>query len=365
MVFAETRFQQESYSHFEEGLTDGNQEFLRYIYATGDLKDYEAGFTVSPWTVASFQAKVRHRERSNHYDHLRDIDLFSSGNGYPAFIRDRDTTGDEIETRLVLQPARWLKTTLKYAWSTTEFETATAPGRPERSGAGDGSCGAHHGRRQRHACGIRRLRGHPRHRLHLASTGPGRSTSRTRSGVNNDQEIVPYEGDGWNLLNSATLVVDERPTCSPSYLFSVADYSQDNAAFGLPLGVEYARHAITAGVSRRMKHDRTLRLEYGYFSNPRRTHPGRRRGLHRPRPVRQPAHPLEMTETPLLQPAPPSRGHPERPQGGRDPGRARGSLPVSQPPRSCGRTRTRGNRRHLRGERPHQVANPGGMDPRP
>lgn len=267
VVFAETRFQQESFSHFEEGLTGGAQEFLRDTDATGDLKDYEAGFTVSPWTVASFQAKVRHRERSNHYDHLREIDLLSSGNGYPAFIRDRDTTGDEIETRLVLQPARWLKTTLKYAWSTTEFETATAPWDDLSSPAPVTVPAARitAGDTDTHAVSAGFVVT-PWRRLHLAST-VGWSTSRTRSGVNNDLEVVPYEGDGWNLLNSATLVVDEKTDLLASYLFSVADYSQDNAASGLPLGIEYTRHALTAGISRRMKHDRTLRLEYGYFTH--------------------------------------------------------------------------------------------------
>jgi len=268
VLFAETSFQQEAFSHFEEGLTDNTQAFLRDTDAEGDTKDYETGFTVSPWRSVSFQSKWRHRDRANDYDHLRDIDLFSAstGIGYPAFISSRDTDTDEIESRLVLQPLRWLKTTLRYSISTTDFSTTTVgwtepdiliPPAPYPSGAVQaGEYDA-----QTFSAGFVFT---PWSRLVLSPT-VGWTTSRTRSSANNGLESVPYRGDTWTLLTSATYLLDEKTDLLGTYLFNTADFSQDNTVDGLPAGIEYTRHALTAGIARRMKHDRLLRLEYGFF----------------------------------------------------------------------------------------------------
>ena len=50
-----------------------------------------------------------------------------AGNGYPAFIRERDVDQDEVEAKLALRPSRWLKTTFKYQWRGTDYRTATDP----------------------------------------------------------------------------------------------------------------------------------------------------------------------------------------------------------------------------------------------
>jgi hypothetical protein len=267
VLFAETRFQQETYDHFEEGFVHDTQDFLRDTDARGDLWDCEAGFTVSPWRQASLEAKYRHRNRDHHYDHYEQIDLLSSVNGYPAFIRDRDTVGDEVDVRLVVQPLRWLKTTLKYGVSATDYHTDTAPwedfddnGNPIPHPAASAQAGEYDA--QNVGVGLVLT---PWARFHLATT-VGWTTSRTRSGVDNGQEVVPYEGDTWNALTTATYILDEKTDLLATYLFSTADFAQDNAAYGLPLGIEYTRHAATVGVSRRLRHDRLLRLEYGFFT---------------------------------------------------------------------------------------------------
>jgi mono/diheme cytochrome c family protein len=266
VLFAETRFQQETFSHFEEGLTDTTQAFLRDTDADGDLKDFEVGFTVSPWKQASLQAKYRRRDRANHYDHLRDMDLFSSGNGYPAFIRSRDTITDEFDTRWVFRPWNWLKATLRYSIAATDFETETdtvqdlAQVPPTTFSGGRMLAGQY----DAHVVGAGFVLT-PWTRLHF-STALTWTTSRSLSGINNEQDVVPYQGEIWNLLNSATFVVDEKTDFIASYLFSHADYGQDNEASTLPMGMTFTRHAATAGIMRRMKHGQTLRVEYGFFT---------------------------------------------------------------------------------------------------
>ncbi|MBL9137456.1 MAG: hypothetical protein JNK85_16405 [Verrucomicrobiales bacterium] len=266
ILFAETRFQQESYSHFEEGLTDTTQAFLRDTDADGDLQDFEVGFTVSPWKQASLQAKYRRRDRSNHYDHLRDVDLFSSGNGYPAFIRSRDTLTDEFDTRWVFRPCKWLKATLRYSLAATDFETETDSVQdfaqvPPTSFSGGRLLA---GQYDAHVVGAGFVLT-PWSRLHF-STALTWTTSRSLSGNNNEAEVAPYQGEVWNLLNSATFVVDEKTDFIATYLFSDADYGQDNAASSLPLGIQFTRHAATAGITRKMKRGQSLRVEYGFFT---------------------------------------------------------------------------------------------------
>lgn len=266
VIYLETRFQQESYSQFEEGLADVQQTFLRDTDGTSDVQDYEAGFTLSPWQKVSLHGRYRHRDRANRYDHLRDVDLISSGNGYPAFIRARDTLTDEVEARLVLQPWRWLKTTLKYSVAATDFETETDGWRDDFAIPPVASAGGRllAGQYDAHAVSAGFVLT-PWTRLHLG-TSLSWITSRSLSGVNNEAEVVPYQGETWSVLNTATYILDEKTDVIATYLFSDAHYAQDNVAAGLPLGMEYTRHAATAGISRRMKRERVLRLEYGFFT---------------------------------------------------------------------------------------------------
>ncbi len=49
-----------------------------------------------------------------------------------------------------------------------------------------------------------------------------------------------------------------------TYSFSRADYGQNNEA-GLPLGLNYTRHGLMMGVTRRLTSSLTMNLRYGFF----------------------------------------------------------------------------------------------------
>ena len=55
-----------------------------------------------------------------------------------------------------------------------------------------------------------------------------------------------------NVLSSANFVLSKSTDLHASYSFSRADYRQHNEAQGLPLGIFYDRHAILAGLTRRL-----------------------------------------------------------------------------------------------------------------
>ena len=279
VVYAEGRFQQEWDDHFEQEFIDigdspaGNWDFTRDTDATSHLKEYRVGFTVSPWPRVSFEPSFKHREKQSDYDHRLDEDLSPDhtlvGNGYPAFIRARDITTDQIEAKLVLRPVNWLKTTLKYELVATGYHTTTDPSYP-LIGVDDvftnlffpgGEIRA--GNQDAHVYSAN-LTLTPWRRLYLSTTF-SYSQSRILSGVNNGTTVVPYRGDVYSVLSSASFVLSKSTDLHATYSFSRADYRQHNQTDGLPLGILYDRHSVLAGITRRLLKNMTGTLQYGFF----------------------------------------------------------------------------------------------------
>jgi len=275
VLFADARFQQERVGHFEQNLVEDRRgdanDFLRDTDASNDLKDVRAGFNLSPWTKVNLVSSYRHRIRENDFDHLTDTDQSNParppfgvpGNGYPAFILARDTVSDEVEAKLVLHAASWLKTSLKYQLTATEYTTATAPSitafpRVQQPGGEilDGNYDANS-----YSLNTTLT---PWRRLYLSATFLY-SDSRLVSGVNNGTSLVPYAGDVYSVLSSANFALNDATDLHASYSFSRADYAQANEPDGLPLGIVYDRHGLVAGIRRQFKNKVSTNLQYGFF----------------------------------------------------------------------------------------------------
>lgn len=275
VLFADTRFQQESIGHVEQNTVDDRRgddhDFLRDTDATSDLKEYRAGFSISPWPRIALHSSIKHRTKESDYEDTLDTDLSNParppfgipGNGYPAFIRSRDLETDEIEAKLVLRLASWWKTTLKYELVSTDYRTVTDPSRtsfPAVQYLG-GEIAA--GNYDAHVYSLNATLT-PWRRLYLSGT-LSYSDSRILTGVNNGASLVPYRGDIYSVLASATYVLNQATDLHASYSFSRADYGQNNQENGLPLGIEYDRHGLVAGVRRHFKNNLTTNLQYGFF----------------------------------------------------------------------------------------------------
>src|SRR5206468_1589757 len=83
----------------------------------------------------------------------------------------------------------------------------------------------------------------PWQRLYLSGTFSYQDT-RLEAFANNSTSIVPYRGDLFSTLASATYALNDKTDLRASYSFSWADYSQDNFPDGLPLGIYYQQHAL-------------------------------------------------------------------------------------------------------------------------
>jgi hypothetical protein len=269
------RFQNEWLDHREDlTLADGfddERDFDRDTDTRGELYEYGFGATFSPWARLSLDVGVRHRDRILDYDHLVDENLaappFDLTNGYPAFIRARNVDTDEIEARLVWRAIDWLKLTLRYQYSQSEYDTTTDPAlvfvsiNPEPVFYPGGRIRA--GEEKAHT-GSATLVLSPWRRVHLSTT-VSYTDSRLDTGVVDGLILAPYEGTIVSVLTSGNVIVSEADDLRLLYSFSRGDYEQANAPEGLPLGIIYERHGLSAGWFHQWNDRVQTSIQYGYF----------------------------------------------------------------------------------------------------
>lgn len=272
VLFAEGRFAQESIGQYENEV-GGAHEFLRDTDASSDMYNGRVGFTVSPWTRVSLTAEYKRREKDAEYDHPRDETFGIRNEGYSAFITDRETKTDEVALKLTLRPASWFKTSLTYQKVATDYWTGTdpyiipeliipgLPPFPEQVIAPGGVIFA--GEYDADVYGIM-VNMNPWHRLNLSSTFTYRNTE-TTTAHNFSPVVVGYQGDVYSSLSSATFIINSKTDLFGSYNYSWADYGQDNFAAGLPVGVVYDWHVVTAGLSRKWRDNITTTLQYRFY----------------------------------------------------------------------------------------------------
>lgn len=264
-LFAEVRFQEETLGQYE--TTDGglNQFLLNADTQTGTV-DYRFGFNTSPWRRISLSGHYRNFDRQTDYDTLRKEAYGEPYQGYPGFLRWRDLLSQEAQAKLAWQANAWVKATLSYQWRQNDYRTATE----EVADAGAGIPGGispggriFAGRYDAHIPALN-LTLSPWQRLYFSGTFAYQD-ARTETEANGSQSVVPYEGSIYSVIASATYVLGSKSDLAASYSFSQADFSQKNAAEGLPLGIRYAQHAFQIGVRHRIAENKTVGLQYRFY----------------------------------------------------------------------------------------------------
>jgi hypothetical protein len=199
----------------------------------------------------SLDAYYQNRDREDEFNHIVDTRPSIGPAGYPAFITDRDTETDEVGAKLAVRPASWLKTTFAYRLISTDYRTTTdlISGFSHLAGEYDANVYTFNATLT------------PWRRLYLFSTFMFQD-SRTVTDDNASPSIVPFRGHIYSALTSANYVLNEQTDLSLTYNFSNGDYSQNNAAAGLPLGIDYRSHSVRAGLGRHFWKRFFVRLEY-------------------------------------------------------------------------------------------------------
>jgi len=269
-LFAEARFQQDDVGQFETDSTDSNAltPFVRNTDASSDLKDFRAGFNTSPWRRVSLSALYRRYDNNTYYNNwFKESPLQFVAAGYPAFISERTLLSNEADAKLALQLTPWLKTSLTYQWLANDYHTTTDPvsdpvtGDPTGISPG-GSLQA--GSYDAQTTSLNAVLT-PWRRLFLSTTFAYQH-ARTVTAANDDPSVAPYTGDIYSVMLSGNYALNPKTDLIVSYAFSTANFSQDNLAQGLPLGIHYSQHGLQAAIKRQIAKGKTLGLQYRFYS---------------------------------------------------------------------------------------------------
>src|SRR5437870_571487 len=217
VLYADGRFRQETIDQFEQQIGSFH-EFLRDTDASNDTDEYRVGFRVSPWQTVSLDTHYKHRQSRSDYNHVRDESIeFANreGFGYPAFIRARDLTTDEVEARLTWRARSWLKISFNYRLTATDYKTTTDPILIPNIAPITPGGEVFAGNYDSHSYSLGTTFTALRH-LTLA-TAFNYSDSRITSAQNGATFVVPYRGDVYSVLASASYAVNDATTIHCSY----------------------------------------------------------------------------------------------------------------------------------------------------
>jgi hypothetical protein len=270
VLFAEARSEEEGIGEYQQEEDPG--ALTNKTDATSDRYNLQTGFNTSPWRWFALDAQYQRQYSDTDYNHL--IDEFGSlvgdptfvtpSNGYPAFILNRKIQTDEFETKLTLRPANWLRTTLTYQITATDYSSKTDPAFLGLSPGGPILDGRYDAQTYGFSTTLT-----PWRRFYLSGTFTY-SQSRAVTADNRDASIAPYRGNIYTLTATATYALNSKTDLQANYNFSHAGYGQNNSALGVPLGLDFTRHQLIAGLTRRFsaRVSGTLRYEFDQYTEP-------------------------------------------------------------------------------------------------
>ncbi|HXI71653.1 MAG TPA: c-type cytochrome domain-containing protein [Verrucomicrobiae bacterium] len=273
VLFADGRFDQESVSQFQEqDPGDPAADTETKINAMNYRYDIQTGFNTSPWRWVALNAQYQYQYSDSDYNYPVDVvdGIAGASNGYPGFILSRKIQTDGFETKLDLRPANWLKATLTYQITDTDYSSKTDPafnynglGQPVSPG---GPITDGHSSAQIYGFGATLT---PIPRLYFSSVFTY-THSRTTTDAKSDPYNVPYEGDLYTVTTTATYALNAKTGLQTSYIFSTADYAENSAQAALPLGMNFTRHEVMVGLTRQLtKHlSGVLRYQFSQYSEP-------------------------------------------------------------------------------------------------
>jgi hypothetical protein len=186
-------------------------------------------------------------------------EFLRSGDGYPGFIGSRQAERDIFETRLVLRPASWIKTTLSYQLALTDYDVHTDRTNGTNTFGGHIFSGEYDSSTYSANVTIT-----PWRRWYFSGT-LSYEESRTWTADHVGATIVPYRGDTFSALASSTYVLSQNTDLFASYAYSRGRFGQHNTAAGLPLGIDYDSHSVQGGITHRFNTNITASVQYGFF----------------------------------------------------------------------------------------------------
>jgi hypothetical protein len=263
-LFADARFRQETIGQSNSDIQPAPaQSFLENTSFRSSLADFRLGFSTSPWQSVTLSAHYRRYDDDSHY---KTNQVSQPIGGYPGLLSWRDLVTDEVETKLVLHPVTWLKTTLTYQLLSTDYKQDTRPAydvgvAPPYSDGGFILAGKY----DAHIYSIGATLT-PSQRLSFSGTFSYQDSTTTTAG---GDLITPYKGSVYSALVGASYILNRSTDLLFNYGFSFGDYSQPDSPINPnsppPLGIRYQQQALQAAVSHRLSKRLSTRLQFGFY----------------------------------------------------------------------------------------------------
>lgn len=275
VVFGDLRFNEDNYSIYQ---AEDPNEFQYETVANNFRYVLTPGLTVSPWSWCEATAQYTWRSSSTDYEPNKDVwpvftgPTYGPTNGYPGFILDRTIRSDQLKTKLVLRPANWLKTTFSYQLGSTQYSSKTDPAYGFDIAANQfvslpgGPITDGHYDLQTFGIGATLT---PARRWYFSSAFTY-SQSSAVTADNGNTSVVPYEGNIFTLTTLAHYAINMKTGVQVAYNYSHAGYGQNNAADGIPTGLDYTRQDVIAGLTRKLTQRLSAALHYEFvqYSEP-------------------------------------------------------------------------------------------------
>ncbi|MGD1019581.1 MAG: hypothetical protein ABSA12_09705 [Verrucomicrobiia bacterium] len=253
-LYAEGRWNEEQIDLDQTETQDGASSLALDSDETTLRQDYRVGFNTAPLSRVTLAGSYRHYIDHDDYDYPTDTVV-----GYPGFITAQDFTTDEVMAKLTLRPCSRFNVAFTYQLVSTDIRTSTeaipviTPGGTLQSGDYD--------------LNIYSVSATvtPLSRWYLTGYFSLQDT-RTTSSANQNPAVQPYRGNVYTVMATTGYAIDKKTDLTLEYSYSCADNFNNNDANGLPLGLNFQRHAVQAGVSRKISTNVVARLRYAFYS---------------------------------------------------------------------------------------------------
>lgn len=238
---------------------DGTVDLFRETDSTRFTQKYVTGANWYPHRRVSLAGQYYYKTRANDYDHIADSTSNdpTSGNRYPAYIRDQDFQTHDVNFRVTLRPVQNVTLVSRY-----DFQLSTIDNRMDNLAMVEGAESTAHIFSQS-------ITWVPWHRLYLqGSVNYVVDETETPAvwQVPGTNLVQTAENSYWNVTAGAGLVLTPKTDLHTQYYYYRADNYEDNSFYSVPYGAGAKEHSVTATLVHRFSAWMQGTLKYGFFT---------------------------------------------------------------------------------------------------
>ena len=252
--YVEGRWDEEQIDLDEAETQNGASSLALDSNETTFRQDYRAGFNTAP--IPRVTLAGRYRYYLDHGDYDYDTDTVT---GYPGFITAQSFTTDEAMGKLTLRPCSRFSTSFTYQRVSTDIRTSTeavpliTPGGTLQSGDYDANI---------YSVSATVT---PLSRWYLTGYFSLQDT-RTTSFANHDPSVITYRGNVYTVMATTGMRSTTRPISRSNTATHGRTTSPTTLRPACRSGLYFQRHAVLAGVSRKISKNVVAHLHYGFYS---------------------------------------------------------------------------------------------------